>query len=214
MKPEVLIPLKMRFLRASVSAIAVLLSFAAVSMTAQAQKILHNSDVSLSGLAQFSSDTSGNGVTDDPTKSAGAQVAFRHSYHWWMGYEASYGYTRYAERYSGQPFSYQHNTHEFGGSYLVTTPLAPFGFRPFALAGVSALVFSPSLNGGQNVSYQGRPAFNYGVGVNKALLTDHFGIRVQYRGLFYKTPDFHEAALTTNAYRETSEPMVGVYVKF
>ena len=204
----------MRFPFASLLLAAVVLAVAAASArSAQAQSILKNSEVSLSGFAQFSTDTSGNGVTDDPTRSAGGQVAFRHSYHWWLGYEASYGYTRFAERYSGQPYSYQHNTHDFAGSYLVTGPSA-FGFRPFALAGVSALVFAPSLNGGQNVSYQGRPAFNFGVGVNKALLSGHFGIRIQYRGLFYKTPDFGQAALNTNSFRSTSEPMAGVYVRF
>jgi opacity protein-like surface antigen len=205
----------MRFPFASLPiAAAILAVIAACAHSAQAQNILHNSEISLSGLAQFSSDTSGNGITDDPTRSGGAQIAFRHSYHWWLGYEGSYGYTRFAERYTGAPFPIQHNMHDFAGSYLVTTPVGVLGFRPFALAGVSGLVFSPSLNGGQNVSYQGRPAFNFGVGVNKALLTDHFGIRIQYRGLFYKTPDFGEAALTTNTSRITSEPMAGVYVRF
>jgi hypothetical protein len=182
--------------------------------SAQAQNILKNSDISLSGLYQTTQDSSGNGITDKPTGSGGGQVAFRHSYHWWLGYEGSYGYTRFAERYSNQPFPFQHNMHDFGGSYLVTAPVGFFGIHPFALAGVSALIMSPSLNGGQNVSYQGRPAFNFGVGINKALLTDHFGVRLQYRGLFYKTPDFGEAALTTNATRLTSEPMIGAYIKF
>jgi hypothetical protein len=204
----------MRFPFGSLPIAALILAVAgATASSAQAQNILRNSEVSLSGFAQFSPDTSGNGITDKPTTSAGGQAAFRHSYHWWLGYEASYGYTRFAERYSGQPFTYQHNMHDFAGSYLVSGPSA-LGFRPFALAGVSALVFSPSLNGGQNVPFQGRPAFNFGVGVNKALLTDHFGIRVQYRGLFYKTPDFGKAALNTGTSRLTSEPMVGAYVRF
>ena len=187
---------------------------AAFTPSARAQSILKNSDISLSGLYQTTQDTSGNGVSDDPTHSGGAQIAFRHSYHWWLGYEASYGYTRFAERYSDQPFPVQHNMHDFAGSYLATAPVGILGFRPFALAGVSAVVMSPSLNGGQNVSYQGRPGLNFAVGVNKSLLTDHFGVRVQYRGLYYKTPDFGEAALTTNAYRLTSEPMVGAYIRF
>jgi hypothetical protein len=203
----------MRFPFVSLPFAAAVLALVSAVPAVQAQNILHNSEVSVSGFAQFSSDTSGNGVTDDPTRSAGGQVAFRHSYHWWLGYEASYGITRFAERYSGQPFSYQHNTHDFAGSYLVSGPRA-LGFRPFALAGVSALIFSPSLNGGQNVSYQGRPALNFGVGVSHGLLTDHIGVRIQYRGLFYKTPDFGQAALTTNAYRITSEPMAGIYIRF
>jgi hypothetical protein len=204
----------MRFPFAPLPIVAVILALVSASVhSAQAQNILRNSEASLSGFAQFSSDTTGNGVADDPTTSAGGQIAFRHSYHWWLGYEGSYGYTRYAERYSGQPFGYQHNTHDFGGSYLVSGP-STLGFRPFALAGASALVFSPSLNGGQNVSYQARPALNYGVGIDHSLFTSHIGIRLQYRGLFYKTPDFGQAALSTNTYRTTSEPMAGIYVRF
>src|ERR1700733_14283265 len=177
----------MRFPFASLPiAAAILAMIAACAHSAQAQNILHNSEISLSGLAQFSSDTSGNGITDDPTRSAGGQVAFRHSYHWWLGYEASYGFTRFAERYAGQPYSYQHNMHEFAGSYLASAPIGFLGFKPFVLAGFSGVVFSPSLNGGQNVSWQGRPALNYAVGFNHSLLTDHLGIRIQYRGLLYK----------------------------
>ncbi|GGH03272.1 outer membrane beta-barrel protein [Silvibacterium dinghuense] len=181
---------------------------------AKAQNILKNSSAAVSGFAQFTGTTTGDGITDRPTRSAGAQGAFRKSYHWWLGWEASYGYTRFAEYYTGQSYSYQHNMHEFGGSYLVQAPIGVLGFKPFALAGVSAVVFSPSLNGGQNVSWQGRTGVNFAGGIDKALLTDHFGIRVQYRGVFYKTPDFNETALTTGTSRLTSEPMAGVFLKF
>ncbi len=180
---------------------------------AHAQKALSNSDISVDGFAQFTSTASGNGITDRPTKSAGGAASFRHSYHWWLGYEAGYEYTRFAEYYTGESFGIQHNTHEFGGSYYVHGATT-LGLQPFATVGASALVFSPSLNGGQNVAYQARPALNFGVGVNLPLLTSHFGVRVQYRGVYYKAPDFGEARLTTNAFRETSEPMAGVYFRF
>jgi hypothetical protein len=205
----------MRFPLRSLPLAALLLAlFALAAHAVQAQSILRNSEASVSAFAQFSSDTSGNGITDNPTRSAGGQIAFRHSYHWWLGYEGSYAFTRYAERYSGQPYSYQHNMHEAAGSYLVSAPVGFLGFKPFALAGFSGVILSPSLNGGQNVSWQGRPALNFGAGFDHPLLTDHIGIRVQYRGLLYKTPDFGEAALTTNSFRITSEPMAGAYVRF
>ncbi|MBT9331663.1 porin family protein [Paracidobacterium acidisoli] len=178
-----------------------------------AQQVLRNSDVSLSAFGQFSSDVSSNGIQQTTTKSLGGQAAFRHSYHWWLGYEASYGYTRYAERYTGQVFSYQHNAHEFGGTYLVQGPHA-LGLQPFGGVGVSALIFSPSLNGGQHAEWQGRTAVNFTVGINHPLLTNHIGVRLQYRGLYYKAPDFGQVALKTNSFRITSEPTVGVYLKF
>lgn len=194
--------------------IAVLVFFIGASeLAVHAQAILRNKDIALSGFGQFTSDVSGNGISLRATKSVGAQGAFRHTYHWWLGYEAAYAYTRFSENYSGRPFSYQHNMHEFSGSYLVQGPKV-LGFQPFATVGVSALIFSPSLNGGQNVSWQGKPALNYGLGVNYDLLTSHLGVRAQYRGLYYKAPDFGQAILNVNSFRETSEPMVGVYARF
>ena len=48
-------------------------------------------------------------------------------------------------------------------------------------------------------------------GVNYPILTSHLGLRFQYRGLVYKTPDFNAALLTTNARRQTSELSLGAY---
>ncbi len=187
--------------------------FLVSGILAHAQKILHNDDISLSGFGQFTSDVSGNSISLRTSRSAGAQAAFRHTYHWWLGYEGAYTYTRFTEYYSGRPFSYQHNLHEFSGSYLVHGPKA-LGFEPFATVGASALIFSPTLNGGQNVSWQSRPALNYGVGVNYALLSSHFGVRLQYRGVYYKAPDFSKSYLNINSFRQTAEPMAGLYVRF
>jgi hypothetical protein len=205
----------MRLTRFAFPVAAMLLAaFAAFSPSAHAQNILRNSEVSVSAFAQFTPDVNGDGVSVKSTHSAGGQGAFRHSYHWWLGYEASYSYTRFADYYSTLPFSVQHNMHEFAGSYLVTAPVGVLGLKPFASAGISAVVFSPSLNGGQNVSWQAKPGANFSVGVNYPLLTSHLGLRVQYRGVFYGTPDYGEAPLKTGSNRLTSEPMAGLYLHF
>ena len=195
------------------TALGGLLLVGLVSPAAQAQNALRNDDISVGGFYQFTQSTSGNGISDSASKSLGGSASFRHSFHWWLGYEGSYQYTRFTDDYSGQPFGVQHNVHEFGGSYYVHG-ITALGIEPFAIAGVSAVVFSPSLNGGQNVSWQARPGVNFGAGINYPLLTSHIGLRFEYRGVYYKTPDFGQAALTTNTYRVTSEPMVGVYFKF
>jgi opacity protein-like surface antigen len=183
-----------------------------------AQNALKNDDVAVTGLFEFTQTSSGNGLTDTASKAAGGEAAFRHSYHWWLGYEGAYTYTRYHESYAGasaypeQVFGIQHNQHEFSGSYYVHGPT--MFVQPFALAGVSGVLFSPSLNGGQNVPYQWRPGVNFGVGANLPLLTSHLGLRFEYRGVYYKTPDFGQPYLTTGAMRLTSEPMAGAYIKF
>lgn len=181
--------------------------------TVYGQKTLRNDDISVDGLYQFTSTASGNGITDTASKSAGGAASFRHSYHWWLGYEGGYEYSRYTEFYTGQPFGYQHNMHEFSGSYYVHGH-SVMGVQPFALAGVSAILFSPTLNGGQNVAWQARPGANFGAGVNVPMLTSYFGLRFEYHGVYYKAPDFGLPQLTTNAWRLTSEPMAGVYIRF
>ena len=183
---------------------------------AQAQKVLRNDDASVGGFYQFTSTASGNGISDTASRSLGGEASFRHSFHWWLGYEASYDYTRFSDFYSGQAFGYQHNLHQFNGDYYVHGPKA-FGIQPFAVAGVSAVVFSPTLNGGQNTPWQIRPGANFGAGINYPLLTSHLGVRLQYRGAYYEAPDFSPnglPTLSTNSYRLTSEPMAGVYIRF
>jgi hypothetical protein len=205
-------------LRKSIVSSLLLCAVAALGFPSlHAQNALKNDDIAVTGLYEFTQTASGNGITDTPSKAAGGEAAFRHSYHWWLGYEGSYTYTRYHEDYSGmnypeELFGVQHNQHEFSGSYYVHGPTMLV--QPFALVGVSALLLAPSLNGGQNVPYQWRPGVNFGVGANWPLLTSHFGLRVEYRGVYYKTPDFGESYLTTNAMRLTSEPMAGAYFKF
>jgi hypothetical protein len=183
---------------------------------AQAQQALHNDDASIGGFYQFTSNASGNGITDTASKSLGGEASFRHSFHPLMGFEIAYDYSRFTEYYTDQPFGYQHNLHVFSGSYYIHGPHA-FGIQPFAMGGISAVVFSPTLNGGQNTPWQARPGANFGAGINYPLLTSHFGLRLQYRGLYYEAPDFSPNGLpkvSTGSFRLTSEPLAGIYLQF
>ena len=54
----------------------------------------------------------------------------------------------------------------------------------------------------------------YEFGVNYPVLTSHLGLRFQYRGLLYSTPDFNASSLTTNTRRQTSELSLGAYLRF
>ena len=179
---------------------------------ASAQK-LKNIDGSLSVFAQTTGSSSGNGVQDNPTKTVGELGSFRQWFHPWMGYEVNYSYSRFSEYYSVLPFQVQNNVHETTAAYLVQGP-SFLGIRPFATGGVGALIFLPTTTGGQQYGMQKRLTFLYELGLNYPLLTSHFGVRLQYRGLLYKTPDFGQAALQTNARRQTSEGAVGLYLRF
>jgi len=166
-------------------------------------------------FGQFSGTSNGNGIQDKPTDSLGVLATVRQSFHPWLGYEVNYGYTRFSERYSTVPFGVQNNLHEVSGAYLLQAPTLPFlGLQPFGAVGAGALVFLPTTVGGQKYSQQYRVPLLYEVGVNYPILTSHLGLRFQYRGLLYKTPDFKSALITTNARRQTAEPSVGAYLRF
>ena len=178
---------------------------------------LRHLDGALSGFGQFSGTTNGNGIQDKPTYSTGVLATARQSFHFWLGYEINYGYTRYADRYKASTYGVQvqNNLHEATAAYLVQGPVIPIlGLQPFGAVGVGALVFLPTTTGGQRFSQQYRIPILYEVGVNYPILTSHLGLRLQYRGLSYKTPDFQSPQLTTGSRRQTAEPSVGAYFRF
>jgi len=176
---------------------------------------LKNFEGAVSVLGQFSGTTSGDGVQDRPTDSMGALATARQSFHPWLGYEINYSYTRFTERYSTIPFGVQNNVHEVTGAYLLQGPTIPLlGLQPFGAIGAGALIFLPTTVGGQKYSQQTRVPLLYEIGVNYPILTSHLGLRLQYRGLNYKTPDFNATLLTTGTRRTTSEPSVGAYLRF
>ena len=176
---------------------------------------LKNLEGGVNIFGQFSQSSNGNGVQDSPTDSLGVVASVRQSFHPWLGYEINYGYTRFSEHYSTTPFGVQNNVHEATGAYLLQGPTIPIlGLQPFGAVGVGGLLFLPTTVGGQKYNQQWRVPLLYEVGVNYPIFTSHLGLRLQYRGLVYKTPDFNSAQLTTNTRRQTSEPSVGAYFRF
>lgn len=201
-------------IRRSLSFLFLLLLIAGLGNRATAQT-LKNFEAAVSAFGQFSGTSNGNGIQDSPTNSLGTLATVRQSFHPWLGYEVNYSYTRFSERYSTIPFGVQNNLHEVSGAYLFQGPTIPIlGLQPFAAVGAGALIFLPTTVGGQKYSQQSRVPLLYEFGVNYPILTSHLGLRFQYRGLSYKTPDFNSALLTTGARRTTSEPSVGAYIRF
>jgi opacity protein-like surface antigen len=196
------------------SLVFLLLTAVSAQIPAAAQTV-KNLEAGVNIFGQFTGNTSGNGVTDSPTDSMGVLVNVRQSFHPWLGYEVNYSYTRFSERYNTILYSVQDNVHEVSGAYLVQIPKLPIlGLQPFAAAGVGAVIFLPTTVGGQRYDQQWRTPFLYEFGVNYPILTSHIGLRFQYRGLIYKTPDFQTPLITTNATRQTAEPSVGAYFHF
>lgn len=191
-----------------------LVSLGCAIPAAQAQvKKFDNFDAAVSLFGQLTSQSSGNGITDKPSKSMGGIGSFRQTFSALKGYEVNYSYTRFSEFYSDQVFAVQNNVHEVTAAYLIHAPRF-LGLQPFAAAGGGWLVFLPTTTGGQQYSQQYRPTFLYELGANYPLLTSRLGLRFQYRGLIYSTPNFNQSFLQTNSHRQTSEGALGLYLRF
>ena len=179
-------------------------------------------DASL-GFGGFFSKTShsfGNTVVLEPT-SGGAEVfTFRFRFGPRHAVGLNIGHASNSQVYNTTPlvFRVQSGVTEFTPSYFFT-PFQSGKFELFLVAGTGILRFNPgdtSIAGSQTsfgAAAQNKLVFTYGAGVDYKLWKV-IGVRVQYRGLIYKVPDFHIMNLVTGATGHTAEPAAGVVFKF
>src|SRR5581483_10350498 len=102
------------------------------------------------------------------------------------------------------------HSHEISGAYVFRLPL--HRVTPFALAGVSALIFDP--NDFVGASSQTRAAFVYGAGADFSV-TNRVFMRAEYRGFVYNSPTYDLpafAGLDRTAHR--AEPSIGFGYRF
>ena len=198
--------------------VAVLLGLGSCAASAQ-------TDVAASLYGAFSETTSNNGVTQSPSNSAGALIELRHISNPFVGWEATYSYNRANQTYSpqigvatcpttnpdcGAPVAVSANAHEISGDWVASVHAA--NLRPFALAGVGLLLNRPT-SGQSNTTSSTKPVFLYGAGLDWSVLP-HLGLRFQYRGNLYKSPDLTRLFTSVSAFMHTAEPMVGAYFRF
>jgi hypothetical protein len=202
------------------------------SFNAQAQvtflsRQLDRLDVGVGGAAVFTKSVSGNNTQDlpvslDASTTLGALVQVRYTKSPLLGAEFNYSYARFTENFSGSPFGsaaststpfgVQTNASEYTVGYVAHLP-SLLGFQPFAGGGGGATAFKPTPMGGQGLPERARASYYYDVGVEDQF-TRFFGVRAQFRQVFYKAPDFGQNYLTINQQTVTTEPTIGVYIKF
>jgi outer membrane immunogenic protein len=174
------------------------------------------SEVSADFTGNFQKDASGLGVTDSPTYSGGVLANYRYYFNGWSAIEFNYSYTRFTQNYfpSGGSIT-QAKAQEFTLAYVNTLGTRPSTrIRPFVEAGTGGLIFSP-VPAGSTVDglTQDRAVFLFGAGAEWRA-TPRISLRVGYRGLVYKAPDFAVSTQVTNATTLMSEPYVGVAFRF
>jgi hypothetical protein len=191
-------------------------------------------EVSLSGGPVIPNQPEGNGTTLSPTTSGAVLVTGRYRFSESSSIEINYGHTSNSQIYSTPPLTYriQNTIAEYSGAYVFSFHQSD-KIEPFVFAGAAALIFYPSysLNTVNDVqtylpaSQQTKPAFLYGGGldyrifssiplVRRAGFTKYLAVRLQYRGLIYKAPDFDVQNLFTGARGHMAEPTIGIVVKF
>jgi opacity protein-like surface antigen len=187
---------------------------------AEAARSITQTDVSLSIYGAFSGTTTGDGIVQSPSNAAGGIVEVRHIVNPLIGLEGTYSFNRANEKYTPQvscglpcgnitPATVSADAHELTADYLASLKIA--NLRPFALAGAGLLFNQPS-SGQANTTSSNKPVFVYGAGLDWGLLP-HIGVRLQYRGNLYRTPDLTKLYGSSGAFMHTSEPMIGVYLR-
>jgi hypothetical protein len=158
-------------------------------------------------------------VALSPGNTAGALVTLRYIVSPFVGFEGNYGYSRYTDTFTpfgvpGSSAGVQQNASEYTLGYVVHTRKQHFGVNPFASAGLGSMVFRPTPGGGEALPEQARAVYYFSVGAETTVLSPHFGIRAQYRQVFFKAPDFETNYLTIQQHTTTFEPGFGFFLRF
>jgi hypothetical protein len=184
-------------------------------------------DLGVTGAGIFNQSSSGfatiNGVAHTPVNlspgnTAGAVVTLRYVASPLVGFEFNYGYARYTDTFT--PFGsqtsagVQQNAGEYTFGYVAHTRKQYFGVNPFASAGAGTMIFRPTPGGGLALPEQARAAYYFSVGAETTVLSPHFGVRAQYRQLFFLAPDFETNYLTIKQRTSTFEPGFGFFLRF
>ena len=217
---------------------ALLVLFLSASASIQAQtsapvtalgRQLAKIELGISGVGEFTPKSQGTSylpqnIFQTPSNTAGALIDLSFQKSPLVGFQLNYTQARYTENFnvvdtvgtpSGQ-LSYvlgvQAKVAEYSFGYLAR-PRDIFGLHPFAGAGMGAIEFHPTAGGGEGLIPQERLSFYYTVGIQQPIF-ENFGVRVQFRQVFFGAPDFNQNYLATGARVITTEPGVGFYVRF
>ena len=193
--------------------VALLLTFSAVAGRAQESR----QDVSISGsgiLEPFVS--SSTAVKVSSKRGIGGLFSYRFMLTPRGAVEANYGYTQNSIHYKAPSYDYQVNTRlqEVTAAYVYNFNF--HNFNPFVEAGGGALLWGNIRNLGTttlDVKSQTTIVALGGVGLAYEI-SPSFDIRLEYRAIGSKVPNFGYSQLNTNKYYVISNPVIGVAYHF
>jgi len=178
----------------SISIVTVILAMSASSAFAQVEQ---PSQITIQATGLVTKSTNDQTPAHEATKSGGFLVGYSYQFSKWFGAEGNYGFTRNTQKYGaiGGQTLLESDFHEVTGAFVVHIPAHVRNFRPYVLGGGGALIFDPTnrytVSGADR---QTRGTVVYGGGANFDI-TNNVGVRLEYRGLVYKVPDFTTSTL-------------------
>jgi hypothetical protein len=177
-------------------------------------------DLSASFFKTFSNATTGNGTSQTPDDSFGGIVGMRYTQTPFIGFEVSYSISNLDQKFAPDPRSCTYTC----GNDIVTIPSkmnevatdwvvskTSGSIRPFGLGGI-AFVISTAGGDYNALNTIVRMGYVYGGGVDWG--SPKFGLRVQYRGTYFKAPDLTADFYPTGKFTHVAEPMAGMYYRF
>jgi len=193
-------------------------------------------DVAINGAGVFTKQSDGNGIAQSATVGLNVFATVRVKLNDKHSLAFNYGRAKDSQTYQENfDFHVPSQISEFSGAY-VYSPFQKGRFAPFVLAGAGALVFNPlstwiflpevndlpnNVQTNVGARRQTEVAFLYGLGVDYQLPRfSRFALRLQYRGLIYRAPDFDVNTGTstvnffTGARGHMAEPSVGLVFRF
>ena len=175
-------------------------------------------DLSFSGTGIFGPTIHGAAnVQQSSTSALGLLMSYRYMVTPRSALELNYSFSQNNQKYFT---SFQRNgrihsrMQELTAAYVYTRTYRRY--NPFAEVGVGGLLFTPVLDANTNLlgtkSTKGIAGL-FGGGLAYEL-SPSFDIRVEYRGLITKAPNFGETNFSTNRYEVISMPSVGIAYHF
>jgi hypothetical protein len=178
-------------------------------------------DVGVSGFPTFTSVTSGNGTQQTPANAYGGMLEVRQIFSPLVGVELAYSFNRSNQTYApktgacGLECAYTTtpitaSSSQISANYVLSHKVG--NLRPFLVGGIGFYITVPGPTPYGNVTSI-RAVYDGGGGLDWDF-TQHLGIRIQYRGNFYKAPKISAIYNPTGVMTQTGEPMGGVYYRF
>jgi outer membrane immunogenic protein len=158
----------------------------------------------------------GNDVQQTGTYGLGGLVSYRFMLTPRSGLEVNYQYAQNAEKYytSFNNVRVHNRMQEFSGAYVFNLNFK--NFNPFIEAGPAAFIFSP-LDDASTTQLDAKRQTEiggiYGGGLAYEI-SPSFDVRIEYRGLLMKTPDFDLSPQKVGRYYNVSNPVVGIAYHF